>query len=178
MNNLKKIYFLISLLFILFLLYFNNFYISLAISGFDISNVQIFEDSNHDAPWDYRVIVTSKNNQPVIVYSQKNNMGIWGVQLYNYWEEDNIVKMNWTTYHDYPLRSVEHYLLYGISNNREITFPENFIPDGINIDIIQNQDFFEIHLYRTHGNEEESILHAFIYNSLIDYLVEHEFITP
>ena len=173
---MKKSILIVLLIGVLSVFYINNFYIVLKIAGFSMQDTFIIEETNHDANFEYSVILTSKNDEPVLAYLQKNNFEIWTIEYLKYKTEDDIIQLRWTTFHDDYPRMRTHYMLYGENAIQPIDISLINIPEGLQVEVIfQENNRYLLRI--SYGFDENlDVFHQFVYEDLLISLSSNKII--
>ena len=171
---MKKFMIWLVILLLVGALYVNNFYISLAIKGYNIFNVHIFEESLPDTPWDYRIFQSRKNDEVVLGYAQKNSFGIWRIplnnQMYFISEDFDLNIISWTSFGKNGMEWIVNYLIYGENAIKDIIIPEEVIPDMLEVRVYQEENKFFIHVMELDRRDDSKYV-----DRIYSYAVLHEF---
>lgn len=143
--------------------YINSFTFAIWKSGFSTKDIKVLiNDKNIDSR-EYRVVKTSSKKQKIVLlYMEKNRLGVWKILYYTPPEYDffgnpiddevNFNVIWWIK----PLFKIEnevavpssefHELYYGNNANKKIEFTNGQIPKDICVEINQQENEYWIHL--------------------------------
>ncbi|CDF58598.1 hypothetical protein [Thermobrachium celere] len=143
--------------------YINSFTFAIWKSGFSTKDIKVLiNDKNIDSR-EYRVVKTSSKKQKIVLlYMEKNRLGVWKILYYTPPEYDffgnpiddevnfNVIwwiKPLFKIENEVAVHSSEfHELYYGNNANKKIEFTNGQIPKDICVEINQQENEYWIHL--------------------------------
>ncbi len=153
-----------------------NFYITLLLSGYNASNVQIIDTSHDEYGKEFKVIKsTTKDNANALAILTKNALGIWSITEKQEFTDGNTMStIGWVSkgelkrfsFKDGGKIENEWHMVYSGNNAAKlIQFESGQIPENVTVNIRQNGPNYLIHVITF---SDTAVLNKFDVSSILE----------